>query len=148
MDFQGDSSVASVWASFEPRRRNETLENIIQFLFTIDAVSFLANSRAKNPLSQKKQEELTSFFPPCHDPDSVAYCSYFLASEKSSYLPVLCRHLALETSIKISSAATAVHEHVLLVQSSLAAAVMGVGEMRRHHMKHSIARIVKLSTAC
>lgn len=60
---------------------------------------------------------------------------------------MVCSHLALETSIKISSAATAAREHVLLVQSSLAAAVVGVCEMRRHHMLHSVARIVKLSTA-
>lgn len=60
---------------------------------------------------------------------------------------MLCRNLALETSNKISSAATAAHEHILLVQSSLAAAVVGVCEMRRHHMQHSIARIVKLSAA-
>lgn len=56
-------STASVWASFEPRRRNELLEDIIQFLFTIDAVAFLANSRGgENPVSQKKQEEFTGFF--------------------------------------------------------------------------------------
>lgn len=33
-------SAASVWASFKPWRRNVLLEDIIQFLFIVDAVTF------------------------------------------------------------------------------------------------------------
>lgn len=48
------------------------LEDITQFLLSIDAVTLLASSWGKkNPRSQKKQEDLNGFFPPCQDPVAI-----------------------------------------------------------------------------
>lgn len=123
--------------------KNEFLEDEIHFLFSIDAVTILVNSRQKKYIyiciylvSQKKQEELVFLSTLPQSGLSNLCCSrYVLASDKSPCLPVPCRNLSLETSIRFSPAATAVHEHVLFVQSSLAAALMGVCEMRRLSMQ-------------